>query len=151
MDDTRLLLRFCKLNPPPSSAAERSDHQPRYRPLPGGGDVQRGQLRPAAGGPAVLRPEVDDPQLDQAPQALRPPPPREKEPERVGTALLAAGLAEHITGGEGEGLVGWAVSRVRAALMCPQAAQTGSRQPSLQEEDDQYQCLALCETHGRHF
>lgn len=102
---------FLHLNLPPSSLAERSDHQPRHRPLPGGGDVQRGQLWPAAGGPEVLRPEVDDTQLDQAPQALRPPPPKEEEPERVWTAFLTAGLADRYLMGAGEGGGGGGVCR----------------------------------------
>ena len=52
--------------------AERTNHQQGHWPVPGGGDVQRGQLRPASGGAALLRTEVDDTQLDQAPKALKP-------------------------------------------------------------------------------
>ena len=52
--------------------AERTNHQQGYWPVPGGGDVQGGQLRPASGGAALLGTEVDDTQLDQAPKALKP-------------------------------------------------------------------------------
>lgn len=69
---------------PISFLSEWSDHQQGHWPVPRGGDVQRRQLRPAPGGPEMLRSEVDDTELDQASSALR------REPETVRTAFLVA-------------------------------------------------------------
>lgn len=52
--------------------AEWPNHQQGHWSVLGGRNVQRCQLWPPPGGPEMLRSEVDDTQLDQASQALKP-------------------------------------------------------------------------------